>query len=61
MTEQDAARTEPFVVAERTGDVVWLTLNRPERLNAVHLAMRDDLRAACVAVLNAENSAPKAS
>jgi enoyl-CoA hydratase/carnithine racemase len=41
------ARTEehqgPFVLAEREGDVVWLTLNRPERLNAVHLAMRDEL------------------
>jgi enoyl-CoA hydratase/carnithine racemase len=33
----------PFVLAEREGDVVWLTLNRPERLNAVHLAMRDEL------------------
>ena len=34
---------EPFVLAEREGDIVWLTLNRPERLNAVHLAMRDEL------------------
>lgn len=33
----------PFVLAEREGDVVWLTLNRPERLNAVHLVMRDEL------------------
>jgi enoyl-CoA hydratase/carnithine racemase len=33
----------PFVLAEREGEVVWLTLNRPERLNAVHLAMRDEL------------------
>lgn len=33
----------PFVLAEREGDIVWLTLNRPERLNAVHLAMRDEL------------------
>jgi enoyl-CoA hydratase/carnithine racemase len=32
-----------FVEAEREGDVVVLTLNRPERLNAVHLAMRDEL------------------
>ncbi|MSQ41530.1 MAG: enoyl-CoA hydratase/isomerase family protein [Dehalococcoidia bacterium] len=33
----------PFVLAERVGDVLWLTLNRPQRLNAVHLAMRDEL------------------
>lgn len=33
----------PFVLAERVDDVLWLTLNRPERLNAVHLAMRDEL------------------
>ena len=33
----------PFVLAEREGDVVWLTLNRPEQLNAVHLEMRDEL------------------
>ena len=32
-----------FIEVERRGDVVWLTLNRPERLNAVHLAMRDEL------------------
>jgi enoyl-CoA hydratase/carnithine racemase len=33
----------PFVLAERRGDIVWLTLRRPERLNAIHLAMRDEL------------------
>jgi enoyl-CoA hydratase/carnithine racemase len=33
----------PYVLADREGDVLWLTLNRPERLNAVHLAMRDEL------------------
>jgi enoyl-CoA hydratase/carnithine racemase len=32
-----------FIAADREGDVLWLTLNRPERLNAVHLAMRDEL------------------
>jgi enoyl-CoA hydratase/carnithine racemase len=32
-----------FVRVDREGDVAWLTLDRPERLNAVHLAMRDDL------------------
>lgn len=33
----------PFVRVAREGDVVWLTLDRPERLNAVSLEMRDDL------------------
>lgn len=33
----------PYVLATREGDVVWLTLNRPEQLNAVSLAMRDEL------------------
>lgn len=35
--------SEPFVVTERKGDIVWLTLNRPERLNAINLEMRDEL------------------
>ena len=34
---------EPFILADRDGDVVWLTLNRPQRLNSVHMAMRDEL------------------
>jgi len=33
----------PFIEADREGDVLWLTLNRPDRLNAVHLQMRDEL------------------
>ena len=43
MTASAEEHTGPFVLAQRAGDVVWLTLNRPERLNAVHLAMRDEL------------------
>lgn len=39
MAEADA----PLVRITRKGDVVWLTLDRPERLNAVSLEMRDDL------------------
>lgn len=35
--------SEPFVLADREDDIVWITLNRPERLNAVHLPMRDEL------------------
>lgn len=41
---------EPFVRYDREDDVAWLTLNRPERLNAVHLAMRDELWAALTAI-----------
>ena len=32
-----------LVRLDREGDVIWLTLNRPERLNALNLAMRDEL------------------
>jgi enoyl-CoA hydratase/carnithine racemase len=32
-----------FVEADRDGDMLQLTLNRPERLNALHLPMRDEL------------------
>ena len=32
-----------FVEADRDGDVLRITLNRPERLNALHLPMRDEL------------------
>jgi enoyl-CoA hydratase/carnithine racemase len=39
------SESEPrsFVRYDREGDVIWLTLDRQERLNAVHLRMRDDL------------------
>jgi enoyl-CoA hydratase/carnithine racemase len=42
--------TEPFVRYEREGDVAWITLNRAERLNAVHMAMRDELWAVLTAL-----------
>ncbi len=38
---------------------IALLTSRDRPLTGSHLAMRDDLRAACVAVLNAESSAPK--
>lgn len=39
----DQSDQPPFVRFEREGDVAWLTLDRPQRLNAIHLAMRDEL------------------
>ncbi len=35
--------TEPHVRFERDGDIARVTLNRPERLNAINMAMRDEL------------------
>jgi enoyl-CoA hydratase/carnithine racemase len=35
--------TEPYVRFTRDGDIARVTLDRPERLNAIHLAMRDEL------------------
>lgn len=32
------------IIAERRGDALWLTLNRPERLNAYSRAMANELR-----------------
>ncbi|MQC47852.1 MAG: enoyl-CoA hydratase/isomerase family protein, partial [Chloroflexi bacterium] len=32
---------DDLVLYDREGDIAWVTLNRPERLNAVNLEMRD--------------------
>lgn len=47
MTDATVASSSPDAVLYRVEDgVAWITLNRPERLNAFAGAMRDDLRAA---------------
>jgi 2-(1,2-epoxy-1,2-dihydrophenyl)acetyl-CoA isomerase len=45
-TDPDAAPAYDTVLYERTGAVVTLTMNRPERRNALHPSLDRDLRAA---------------
>ena len=42
--------SSPPVLFEKRGAIAWITLNRPERLNAYNVAMRDALYAALTAV-----------
>lgn len=45
MTESQVPQFDT-VLFERTGRILWLTLNRPEKLNAVNTQMHDDFEAA---------------
>jgi len=44
------------VLVERDGAAVWITLNRPDRLNAITPAMADDLLAAFTALADDESA-----
>ena len=58
MTEDAAHQVGPELIEERrgdSGDIVWLTLNRPQARNALTFAMYDRIREICLEV-NADPS-----
>src|SRR2546430_11081750 len=58
MSEDAAQQAEPELLEERRGDsgeIVWLTLNRPQARNAVTFPMYERIREICVEV-NADSS-----
>lgn len=48
MTGQDGAGRGDVVLVERVGNVAWVTLNRPDSLNAMDAQLMDDLRSALI-------------
>ncbi len=50
MAGDGGAARDNLVLLEKDGAVAWLTLNRPEALNAINLAMRDQLWSSLLAV-----------
>src|SRR5712692_1944528 len=58
MSEIAAQQVEPELLEERrggSGEIVWLTLNRPQARNALTFAMYDRIREVCLHV-NADRS-----
>jgi enoyl-CoA hydratase/carnithine racemase len=58
MSEESAQPVEPELLEERRGDsgeIVWLTLNRPQARNALTFAMYERIREVCLGV-NADPS-----
>ena len=58
MSEEAAQQVQPELLEERRGDageIVWVTLNRPQARNALTFAMYDRIRKLCLEV-NADHS-----
>ena len=58
MSEEAAQQVQPELLEERRGDageIVWVTLNRPQARNALTFAMYERIRELCLEV-NADHS-----
>jgi enoyl-CoA hydratase/carnithine racemase len=54
-TDQTAQAIEPFVLTTRAGGVATLTLNRPERFNALSMSMIDAIESELITMANDES------
>ncbi|HEY7295805.1 MAG TPA: enoyl-CoA hydratase/isomerase family protein [Dehalococcoidia bacterium] len=50
MVNEAGSARDDLVLFEKAGAVAWLTLNRPDALNAINLAMRDQIWSSLLAV-----------